>query len=117
MYNAGPSGPSAGCASGPEKPTAETCGLFAGKSAGSFSKLHMGKTIELVNFSIKQLEELLDPSQHIRIHKSHMINLDKIQSIESYFHGEYILTMLCGTKLKLSRGYKNRLDQIVNQYK
>lgn len=87
------------------------------ESAGSFSKLHMEKNIELANFSIKQLEELLDPSQHIRIHKSHMVNLDRIQSIESYFHGEYILTMSCGTTLKLSRGYKNRIDQIVNQYK
>ncbi len=87
------------------------------ESAGSFTKLHLEDTMEITNFSITELEKMLDPAQHIRIHKSNIINLDKIKSIESYFHGEYIITMTDDTNLKLSRGYKGKLEAIMNQYK
>ncbi|MEP5611091.1 MAG: LytTR family DNA-binding domain-containing protein [Cyclobacteriaceae bacterium] len=87
------------------------------ESSGSFTKLHLADSIEISNSSISQIEKDLDPTLHIRIHKSHMVNLDKIKSIESYFHGEYIITLSDGTDLKLSRSYKNKLNQIMNQYK
>ncbi len=87
------------------------------ESSGSFTKLHLSDSIEIANHSIGQLEDILDPALHIRIHKSHMINLDCIVSIESYFHGEYIVNLQDGTDLKLSRSYKAKLDRIMNQYK
>ena len=87
------------------------------ESEGAFCKLHLKEGFQLVNMSIKRLEELLDPDTHLRIHKSHMVGLDYIESIEPYFHGEYIINLNNSAKLKLSRSYKNRLDQIINQYK
>ena len=87
------------------------------ESEGAFCKLHLDKGMELTNLSIKKLEELLDPETHLRIHKSHMVNIEKIDSIEPYFHGEYMVHMQSGNTLKLSRSYKTKLEIILNQYK
>ena len=87
------------------------------ESEGSFCKLHLAKGLEITNLSIKRLEELLDPKTHLRIHKSHMINIDCIETIEPYFHGEYMVNLDGGQTLKLSRGYKDRLQGILHQFK
>ncbi len=87
------------------------------ESEGTFCKLHLNRGFELTNLSVKNLEQLLDPSGHLRIHKSHMVNIDAIESIEPYFHGEYMINLTNGTSLKLSRSYKDRLEFIMNQYK
>lgn len=86
------------------------------ESSGSFCKLHLADRMEISNFSIKELEQKLDPAHHIRIHKSHMISIQHIESIESYFHGEYIVTMSDESQLKLSRGYKGMVERLMNQY-
>jgi two-component system, LytTR family, response regulator len=87
------------------------------ESEGAFCKVYLNTGFELTNLSIKMLEELLDPNTHIRVHKSHMVNIDKIESIEPYFHGEYMINMQGGKALKLSRGYKERIQSILNQFK
>lgn len=87
------------------------------ESEGAFCKLHLKQGMELTNLSIKRLEQLLDPETHLRIHKSFIVGFDYIESIEPYFHGEYMINLVNGKSLKLSRGYKQRLDQIINQYK
>ncbi len=86
------------------------------ESEGSITKLHLESKTVVSGYSMKELEGLLNPNLHIRIHKSNMVNIDAIESIESFFHGEYIITMKDGTDLKLSRGYKDRLEKIMNQY-
>lgn len=87
------------------------------ESEGAFCKLHLDRGMELTNLSVKSLEQLLDPTTHLRIHKSHMVNIEAIESIEPYFHGEYMISLCNGKSLKLSRSYKDRLEQIMNQYK
>lgn len=86
------------------------------ESQGAFSKVHLESKTELTNLSVKQLEEVLDPSTFVRVHKSFMVNIDHIESLESYFHGEYILHLTNESQVKLSRGYKENLDRILNQY-
>ena len=90
--------------------------IFWIESQGAFSKVHLEGKTELTNLSIKQLEEVLDPTHFVRVHKSFMVNIDHIESLESYFHGEYILHLTNGSQVKLSRGYKENLDKILNQY-
>ena len=87
------------------------------ESEGAFCKLHTPWGTELTNHAIGHLEESLDPKTHLRIHKSHIVNLNEIKTIEPYFHGEYSLLLKNGITLKLSRGYKSRIGAILNQYK
>ncbi len=90
--------------------------IFWIESEGSFCKLHLEASFVISNLSIKKLEELIDPKSHLRIHRSHMVNVDKIESIEPYFHGEYMVNLNNGVTLKLSRSYKEKLGSILNQY-
>lgn len=91
--------------------------IFWIESQGAFSKVHLESKIELSNLSIKQLEEILDPSMFVRVHKSFMVNIAHIASLESYFHGEYIIHLSNGAQAKLSRGYRENLEKIINQYR
>jgi two-component system, LytTR family, response regulator len=87
------------------------------ESAGAFTKLHFKNGFKTHNPSLKQLEETLDPNQFLRVHKSYIANIAHVKTIEPYFHGEYIITMSNEVTLKLSRGYKETLDSILNQYR
>jgi two-component system LytT family response regulator len=57
------------------------------------------------------LEERLDPEQFVRIHRSTMVNLERVRELEPYFHGDYVLKLLDGTRLTLSRTYRDRLQE------
>ena len=83
------------------------------ESEGNFVKINMAGGIKAGNYTFKQLETMLDPNKFLRIHKSFIVNLDYIEIIEPYFHGDYTVILNNGTKLKLSRNYKASLDRIM----
>ena len=51
----------------------------------------------------------LDPRQLVRIHRSTIVNLDRIKEIRPHTHGEYILILHDGTRLKVSRSYRDHI--------
>jgi len=55
--------------------------------------------------TLKSLETQLDGKQFVRIHKSHIVNLSKIESIQSRQNGDYDITLINKTILRLSRSY------------
>ena len=55
------------------------------------------------------LEARLDPDAFLRIHRSAMVNLDRVKEMQPWSSGEYIVLLQDGTKLKLSRTFKDRL--------
>lgn len=55
--------------------------------------------------TLKSLENQLDDKQFIRIHKSHIVNSDKIISIQSRKNGDYDVTLIDNTNLRMSRNY------------
>jgi len=56
-----------------------------------------------------RLEEQLDPARFARIHRSTMINLNRIRELQPYFHGDYKVLLEDGTELTLSRNYRENL--------
>jgi two-component system LytT family response regulator len=85
------------------------------ESEGNFVKVHAQTGIKLANYTFKQLLEILDPKLFVRIHKSHIVNIDWIEMIETHFHGDYHIILKDGSALKLSRNYKESLDRILGQ--
>jgi two-component system LytT family response regulator len=86
------------------------------ESESNFVKVYTRDGMRVANYTCKQLEELLDPKQFIRIHKSFLVNIEQILSVEPHFHGDYLIKLKNGSQLKLSRNYKDKLDLILNQY-
>jgi two-component system, LytTR family, response regulator len=81
------------------------------EAAGNYVRLHARRERHLLRETLTALEAKLDPEQFVRVHRSTMVNLERVRELEPYFHGDYILRLEDGTKLTLSRTYRERLEQ------
>jgi len=81
------------------------------ESSANYASLHVGKETYLVRETMQSIEGRLDPAQFLRIHRSTIVNLDRVQEIEPYFHGDYIVRLADGQRLTLSRTYRDRLQK------
>ena len=80
------------------------------EAEGDYVKIHTGKTSHLLRETMKRLEAQLDPQRFVRIHRSTIVQLERIREIQPYFHGEYVVLLHDGTSLKLARGYRQHLE-------
>lgn len=78
-------------------------------AAGNYVKLHVAGNVHLLREPLKTLETRLDPDRFLRVHRSAIVNLERIASVEPYFHGEYTLTLRDGTRITSSRTHSARL--------
>lgn len=78
-----------------------------------YVRLHVGKESHLLREAIGNLEARLDPKKFLRIHRSHIVNIDRIQKLEAWFHNEYQVVLRDGTKLIMSRSQRKRLSEIL----
>jgi len=82
-------------------------------AAGNYARLHARNKTHLVRETMKSLEARLDPATFVRIHRSVIVNVDRIGSLEPYFHGEYVVTMKDGTRFTSSRSHSERLRSLL----
>ncbi len=78
-------------------------------AAGNYLELHCGEEVHLIRERLHRLEPKLNPDQFIRIHRSTVVNIDRIKSLHSMFNGDYVLVLHNGVKLNLSRTYHEKL--------
>ncbi|MGD9902858.1 MAG: LytR/AlgR family response regulator transcription factor [Vicinamibacterales bacterium] len=78
-------------------------------SAGNYAELHARGRTFLVRMTMGELEVRLDPGRFVRIHRSTIVNLDRIAEIHAQDHGEFQVLIEDGTRLRLSRRYRDRL--------
>lgn len=78
---------------------------------GNYVRLHCGAASHMLREALGALESRLDPNRFVRIHRSTVVNLDRIREIQPLFHGEYRVVLEDGTRLTLSRGYRDRLTR------
>ncbi|HEV2913120.1 MAG TPA: LytTR family DNA-binding domain-containing protein [Pyrinomonadaceae bacterium] len=78
-----------------------------------YIKLHVGGKSHLLRVSMNELEEKLDPQRFMRIHRSTIINFDRVKELYQNPNGEYIVVLKNGTELKLSRSRRERLADLL----
>jgi two-component system, LytTR family, response regulator len=81
------------------------------EAAHNYLVLHVGKKSHLIRETLDSLEARLDPDHFVRIHRSTMVNLDRIQEMHPWVRGEHAVFLRDGTRLTLSRSYYERLRQ------
>lgn len=80
------------------------------EAAGNYVRLHLSTGDQpLVRETMTRLEERLDPERFARIHRSSIVNLDRVAEIRHWSSGEYIVELEDGTELKLTRTYRDDL--------
>ena len=82
-------------------------------AAGNYTALHVAGKKHLIRETMKSVESKLDPRKFVRVHRSAIINLDRLRKLQPYFHGEYVVTLQDGTTLTSSRGYSDRLRALL----
>ena len=80
---------------------------------GNYLRLHVAGRTHLVRETMKSVEAELDPSRFVRVHRSAIVNVDRIASLEPYFHGEYVVTLRDGARLTSSRSHSARLRALL----
>jgi two-component system LytT family response regulator len=85
------------------------------EAEGDYMKFHVGGRAHLMRETMARLESRLDPKRFIRIHRSTIVNIDRLRKLSPSFAGEYAVILHDGTKLKLSRGYHERIATLMKQ--
>lgn len=85
------------------------------EAQGDFVKVQAGEKNHLARETLQNLELKLDASKFLRIHRSFLVNLDHVDRVETAHYGDYSVYMSDGTKLRLSRNYRARLNALVSR--
>ncbi len=81
------------------------------EAAGNYVRLHLGDDSHLFRETMNGVEARLDPRRFVRIHRSRIVNSDRIKELQPWFNGEYVVVLQNGTRLTLSRGYREKLQE------
>jgi len=78
-------------------------------SAGNYLELHVGRETHLVRERISRMEQKLDPEKFARIHRSTIVNLDRVKTLKHLFNGDHLTILSDDTKLNMSRTFYEKL--------
>lgn len=81
------------------------------QAAGNYLRLHTSDKEHLIRQTMNNLERQLDPDRFVRIHRSLIVNLGSVEELCRRESGDYEVVLQTGTRLKLSRGYRQCLDR------
>ncbi len=81
------------------------------EAAGNYVRLHVGAASHLLRETMTAIEGRLDPEKFFRIHRSRIVNMERIQELQPWLNGEYAVLLRTGTRLTLSRGCRERLQE------
>lgn len=80
------------------------------EAADYYACLHVGQRTHMLRRSISELEQDLDPAIFCRIHRSTIVNFDRVRGLKLNEYGEYEVLLENGTRLRLSRSYRKQLQ-------
>ncbi|HJR59268.1 MAG TPA: LytTR family DNA-binding domain-containing protein [Vicinamibacterales bacterium] len=81
------------------------------EASGNYVRLHVGTTTHLLRETMNAIEGRLDAEKFFRIHRSRIVNMERIQEMQPWLNGEYAVLLRTGTRLTLSRGYREKLQE------
>jgi two-component system, LytTR family, response regulator len=79
----------------------------------NYVRLHAGTTAHTIRERISGIEDTLDPRVFARIHRSTIVNLNRVREMQQWSSGDYVVILDDGTRLRLSRHYRDRVEKQV----
>jgi len=74
-------------------------------------RIHVGQAIYLLHETTSAIAQRLDPKKFLRIHRSSIVNIERIRELHPWFNGDYAVILRDGTQLTLSASYRDRLRE------
>lgn len=84
-------------------------------AAGDYMCVHASGHTYVLRETMKTLESILDPQVFQRVHRSTIVNVRRVKRLRPHTNGEYFLTLHDGQQIKLSRSYRDRVDQLLQR--
>ncbi|MDX2191718.1 MAG: LytTR family DNA-binding domain-containing protein [Gemmatimonadales bacterium] len=81
------------------------------EAADYYAALHVGPRRLLLRESLTSLAARLDTRRFFRVHRSAIVNLDRVREIQPYFRGELVVVLVTGTKVRLTRARRAELER------
>ena len=85
------------------------------EAEGDYVKFHAAGRTHLMRGTMASMETTLNPAQFIRIHRSAIVNADRLRKLSPSFEGEYAVVLQDGTKLRLGRSYHDRIRALLGR--
>ncbi|MEO7966149.1 MAG: LytTR family DNA-binding domain-containing protein, partial [Gemmatimonadaceae bacterium] len=79
------------------------------EAAANYVRVHVRGRVCTLRGTMSAIERRLDPRRFARIHRSTVVNIDRVREILPEWHGDFDVVLLDGTKLRLSRSYRDAL--------
>jgi two-component system LytT family response regulator len=83
------------------------------EAAENYVQLHCGKIGHLLHVPMNTLEKSLDPEIFLRVHRSIIVNVKRIKELQPGLHGEYVITLASGVRLRSGRTYQEKLRTLM----
>jgi two-component system LytT family response regulator len=81
------------------------------EAADNYLNIHAGKENHLMRETLQRMEKRLDPRKFLRIHRSTIVNVDRIRKLQAGAAGEHLVILRDGQQLTLSRSYRDQMQQ------
>jgi len=81
----------------------------------NYVRLHVGREAHVMRETLSHLETRLAPPTFLRIHRSTIVNVDRIREIQPWFAGDYVLILSDGTKLTTGRRYRATVKSLLDR--
>jgi two-component system, LytTR family, response regulator len=85
------------------------------EALGNYVSLHVARRSHLLRETVSALEQRLAPHGLVRIHRSTIVNVQRVTELRSLNNGEFSVALIDGTALKLSRSYRESLDLLIGR--
>jgi two-component system LytT family response regulator len=80
------------------------------EAAGNYVRLHVNKSVEMSRDTLSAMEKRLDPARFARIHRSAIVNLDRVKELQAWFSGDFVVLLTTGERLRLSRSFRRAFE-------
>jgi two-component system LytT family response regulator len=85
------------------------------EAAGNYLELHVGRATHLIRETMHGIEGKLDPSKFLRIHRSVIVQIDRIKEMHPMFSGDYAVMLRDGSELSMSRTFRDRWENLIDR--
>jgi two-component system, LytTR family, response regulator len=83
------------------------------EAAKNYVTVHAGGARYRLRTTLDRLEERLDPRAFVRVHRSTIVRVDRVAELQPWSHGDYVVVLHGGARVRLSRRYRDRLEQFL----
>lgn len=83
------------------------------EAAGDTARIHVGRQVYEHRITLTQLEQRLPPDRFVRVHRSVIVNIERIKEFQPWFQGDWIIVLADGTRLQSGKSYRARVRALI----